>query len=811
MLKNYLKVAVRSIFKHKVYSLINLAGLGIGMALCLLIYQYVTTELSYDSFHSHRDNTYRVVSVLQNDSGEWNNRTSTPMPLGPALAENFPEIRAFTRNANTSEAVVKAGNRCFTERLLYADADMFSIFTFPLISGDSSSALRDKSSVVISEAIALKYFGHKDAMGKIVSIKMGGEFRDFAVAGVAADAPRNSTISFGIVIPIEVVIERWGPPFTTSWGAGVTRTYVQLADGVDPVEFETKFPSFLGNRSGISEDRLSRTRFVLQPLENIHLNPHFEDRNEPTTNPMYLFILSGIGFMLLFIACFNFTNISIGLSSIRLREVGVRKVLGASRVRLIRQFLVESAFLSLLALCVAIALSELMLPLLNNLANADLSSGQLFDWITLPSMMLLLLVVAVMSGAYPALYLSRLNPSQILKGTQKVGGSNMFTRTLIVLQFAVSVFFIICTLFMSKQMSYVQKADLGFNNDQVLVLPVSSSDGQEILGRLKNEIGTHPSVVSISGCRASMGRESDYAFTSAESEGVEIETFVFRIDEAFVPTLQMEMVEGRNISTEYPSDPGRAVIVNEAFVRSAGWDSPLGKPVKLNFPGLGDNDDDILGPRLGKKTGMVVGVVKDFHYLSLHAPILPAVMYTSVNFPVSRIMVRLTDDDIPATIGMLGGLWPEIAPSQPFEYYFLDDDFNRQYADDERWGKVIIYSAILAILISAVGLLGVATLILSRRTKEIGIRKVLGATVSGIVRQVNREFVLLVLIANLLAWPAAHWVISRWLENFAYRVDLSLTSFILAALISMVIALATVSTQAFRAARANPVDSLKYE
>ncbi len=799
MLKNYLKVAIRSIFRHRVYSLINLTGLAVSLAACLLIYQYVSIELSYDSFHENGDDIYRVVPSLRDDSGEWKNYAMSPMPMAPVLAEELPEIRRFTRFTNTSAAVVKVGAKCFTEKLLYADPDMLSMFTFPLNQGDPGMALVDKASVVITESMAKKYFGSDETVGKTVSIKLGGEFRDFTVTGVAADVPHNSTVSFDFLLPFPVIQELWGEPFISSWGAMVTRTYVQLADGTDPASLEEKLPATIARRAGLPDDRLDRLRLAIQPLDDVHLNPGYFNRFEPTINPLYLFVLSGIGFMLLFVACFNFTNISIGLSSVRLKEIGVRKVLGAGRVRLIRQFLAEAMFLSLMALILAVTLAEIILPTFNILTNSHLSAGEIFDWVALPSLLVLLLMVTLLAGAYPALYLSRLDPSRILKGTTRIGGSNLFTRVLIILQFAVSIFFVICTLYMSRQMDFVRKADLGFNADQVLVAPVGASEGRDVLDRLKVELVNNPAIVSMAGSRESMGRESDYAVTVVESEGVEAETFVFRMDENLISTLQMQITQGRNISTEYPSDPGRSVVINEAFANKFGWDDPVGKRIKLGFPGLEDN------------TGEVVGVVRDFHYLSLHSPIEPAVMFTAADFPVTRIMIRMTPDDIPGTVATIGRVWSGVAPTSPFEYYFLDDDFNLQYRLDDRWGRIIVYSAILAIFISAIGLLGVATLTLSRRTKEIGIRKVLGATVSGIVRQVNREFVILVLLANVLAFPAAYYVMSRWMQNFAYRADIGWTVYGVAAALGAVIALTTVSVQAVRAALTNPVDSLRYE
>jgi len=799
MLRSYLKIAGRSLLKLKVYSLINIVGLAIGMALCMLIYQYVKAELTFDSFHVNRDYIYRMVPAMQQDSGDWKNYAMSPMPLGPALLEEFPEVERSVRFTNISEAVVKAGGRCFTERLLGADVDVFEIFDFPLLEGDADRALLGRNSLVLSESAAKKYFGTSTAVGLTVSIKLGGEFRDFLVTGVAADVPRNSTISFDFLVPYSVIEAIYGERFTTNWGGFVTRTYVQLAQGTSSTALEEKLPRFLDERASLPPERMAGLRLWMQPLGDVHLNPAVWNRFEPTTNPLFLYILSGIALMILVVACINFTNILTGLSLTRIKEIGVRKVIGAGRAMLIRQFLVESIFMSLIAFCVAVALAELFLPVFNSLAGSQLMPGDLFDWITLPVGLALLLWVALLAGGYPALFLSHFTPSTILRGAQKLGGSNLLTRILVTAQFTFSVLFIICLSLMSNQIDYVKSQNLGFDEEQVLVLSITGGGGQEILDRLRNAVGSHESVVSIAGGRESLGRESDYAQVSMETEGRESLAFIFRIDENYLATLGIDLVEGRGFSPEYTADATRSILINEAFVREQGWNDPLGKEVTLGFPGLEDN------------TGTVVGVVKDFHFLSLHSPVEPAILHMSPRMGIAKIYVRIKPDNLSETIDLFAGTWATIAPETPFEYYFLDQDFNLQYQLDEKWGRIISYATVFAILISAIGLFGVTTLTLSRRTKEIGIRKVLGATVSGIIVNINKEFAYLVLIANLLAWPIAYYLADRWLQTFAYRADIELTSFVMAAFVSLAIATLTISAQAFRAAIANPVDSLRYE
>jgi len=799
MLSSYLKIAARNLLKLKVYSIINIAGLAIGMALCMLIYQYVKTELTFDSFHDNRDNIYRMVPVMQQDSGEWKNFAMSPMPLGPTLVEEFPEVERFVRFTNLSEAVIKAGGRCFTDGILGADADVLKMFDFPLVEGDEDLALRDKASIVLSESAAKKYFGTTRAIDLTVAVKLGGEFREFRVTGVAADVPRSSTISFDFLLPFEVIKEVYGERFATAWGAMVTRTYVQLVDGTAATTLEDKFPAFLERRASIPPEKLAGMRLWMQPLGDVHLDPSVWNRFEPTTSPLYLYILSAIALMILVVACINFTNILTGLSLTRIKEIGVRKVIGAGRGMLIRQFLVESVFMSLIAFCGAVALAELFLPVFNNLAGSQLVPGDLFDWVTLPVGLGLLLWVALLSGGYPALILSHFEPSTILRGAQKLGGSNVITRILVTAQFSLSVLFIICLTLMSNQIDYVKSQNLGFDEEQVLVLSVTGGGGQEILQRLRSTVGSHESVVSIAGAREGLGREEDYALVLAKTEGTESLAFVFKIDENYLSTLGIELVSGREFSPEYTTDATHSILINEAFVREHKWDSPLGKEVTLGFPGLENN------------TGTVVGVVKDFHYLSLHSPVEPAVLHMSPVMKTAKIYVRIKPGDLSATIDLFRNTWATIAPETPFEYYFLDQDFNQQYRLDEQWGRIVSYATFFAILISAIGLFGVTTLTLNRRTKEIGIRKVLGATVSGIIVNINKEFAYLVLIANLIAWPAAYFVMDRWLQTFAYRVSLGLTPFVMAAMVSLAIAMLTISAQAFRAANANPVDSLRYE
>ncbi len=473
--------------------------------------------------------------------------------------------------------------------------------------------------------------------------------------------------------------------------------------------------------------------------------------------------------------------------------------MGAGRRELVKQFMGESVALTVLAMCIALVLAEVLVPVFNGLANTRLAFDILGNWTILPTLLGLMLLVSVAAGGYPALYLSRFNPAEIIKGSLRVSKPGVFTRSLVVLQFSLSIFFIICTLLMSRQLNHMKNMNLGFEDDQVVIINTGTADGEQALGLLRNELRSEPSIISIAGAGESLGRVSTYMGTMAECADMDAECYVFRIDQNYLSTMGMELTQGRNFSVNFPADPGHSVLVNEAFVDRFGHQSPLGEKVRVPVRALEDN------------IGTIVGVVRDFNYLSLHTDVEPAVLHMSPRYPVSYIAIKIDPENVQQTIGMLRRTWSKIAPDVPFEYYFLDEDFNRQYAAEERWSSIFGYSSFFAILIASLGLLGITMLAVGRRTKEIGIRKVLGATVPGLARLVSKEFLLLVLIANLLAWPAAYYAAARWLENYAYRISIGWEAFAFAGLLALLIALITVSFQAVRTALTNPVDALRYE
>jgi putative ABC transport system permease protein len=605
--------------------------------------------------------------------------------------------------------------------------------------------------------------------------------------------PPFSSISF-------CLMDNLSPQLKDNWGALSTRTYVQVAKGTSPSLLEQKLAGFLETHlRPIFGDDLDRARFHLQPLKDIHLNPRISHRFEPTNNPIYLYMILGIGVFILILACINVTNLALGQASTRIREIGTRKIVGAGRMELVKQFLGESVALTIFAMGIALVLAEILVPVFNELANTELSTDIIGNWTILPTLLGLLLLVSVAAGGYPSLYLSRFNPVDIIKGSVKVGRPSLLIRSLVVLQFSLSIFFIICTLLMSRQLNHMKNMNLGFEDDQVVLVNTGTADGERALELMRNELRSEISIKSIAGAGESLGRVSTYVGTVAECGDMDAECHVFRIDQNYLSTLGMELTGGRNFSADFPADPRHSVLVNESFVDKFGLQSPLGEKVRVPVRALEDN------------IGAIVGVVRDFNYLSLHTDVEPAVLHMSPKYPISYIAMKIDPEDVQQTIGMLRKTWSRIASDVPFEYYFLDEDFNRQYSTEERWSSIFGYSSFFAIFIASLGLLGITTLAVGRRTKEIGIRKVLGATTMGLVRLVSKEFLLLVLIANVVAWPVAYYAASRWLENYAYRINVGWGTFALAGLLALLIALVSVSSQAVRAALTNPVDTLRYE
>jgi putative ABC transport system permease protein len=796
MFKNYLKIALRNLRKQKLYSFINVFGLAVGIAFCALLFLYVQDELTFDDFHEKKDRIFRVYSISYEPDGSVRSTGGVyhPFLLGPALEADLPEIQRFVR-LDDNPNFVRAGGEAFEENVLYADSTFFEVFTFPLQQGDPGTALNGLTSAVISIDAAHKYFGTADAVGKTLSIRLEDRFEDFTVTGVAENVPSNSSIRFDVVIPFANRVTSDLTDCATRWTCSFLFTYVELVPGASVQALETKMPEFWGKYhpdrdANLSEQGLSSYGF--QPIQDVHLNPDFPHGLVAPSRPLYSYILAAIGMGVLLIACINFTTLAIGRSASRGKEIGVRKVVGANRAQLMRQFWGEALLLCLLGLLAGLVLAEAILPAFNTLTGKSLQLDYTGSWATIAALPVILLVTGLVAGSYPALVLSSFKPVDVLKNRLKLSGSNVLTRSMVVLQFALVIFLVMGTLIMLRQLDYVRSKDLGFTREQVVVVPLNGVSGQAALSYFRNELGERPEILGVTGASYSFGPSRGYAISGWTHEGVQHQYFRYDIESAFPTVMGLELLSGRNFNPELASDSSQAIIVNEAFVREVGMDDPIGRAVP-GFPG----------------EPAIIGVVRDFHFEPLHEQVKPAVL--RLGRDLNYILVRVAPHDVPASLGLLQTAWQEVAPGLPFDYAFLDDDLNRFYESEQRWSRIIGYSAFFAILIACLGMFGLAALAVASRTKEIGVRRVLGASVHSLIVLLSAPFAGLVLIAIVLAAPAAYFAARTWLDNFSYRIEIGPGIFLLAGGLALAVALFTVSYQAIKAALADPVKSLRYE
>jgi putative ABC transport system permease protein len=791
MFKNCLKIALRIQKKSKVYSFINIAGLSIGMACCILILLYVRDELGYDKFHNNSDRIARIFSK-EFDNGEWKNDAGTPDLLGPALAKELPEIAGFVRFFHPSwvdKWPVFINGRCFyEENLFFADSSIFEVFTFPLVRGDPVTALKELNSIVLSERTARKYFGQEDPMGKVLTIDNRVEAK---VTGIARNVLQNSHFQFDLLVSFESNPEKWA---LNNWRTHNFYTYVLFQKKSDPTEFENKLAAFVQKHFGDVKNQ----KLAVQPLTDIHLHSRSFQYEMADNNgdAVYVYVLSAAAVFILLIACINFMNLTTARSSGRAKEVGLRKVIGADRPNLIKQFLGESLVFSFLALLLALALVEFLLPLVNHLTGKNISLIQSHPILIGLFFVGLAVLVGILAGSYPAFFLSAFRSTQVMKGSFAAGSRGiLFRRILVVAQFSISIILVVGTLIVSKQLHYCQNKNLGFVKENVVVLPVQDMQARANFQSLKSALLLNPEVINLTGSEAVPGRGVGIRGMLPEGNSWNPRNSLF-VGYDFFETFGIEIKEGRSFSLDFPSDRDDAYIVNEAAVKDFGWNSPLGK--KLIWR----------GDRNGK--GYVIGVIKDFHYKSLHQAIEPLVIQLDPN-SCSYVSIRIKTTDVLETMNSIQKTWQAVNPNRPFEYYFLGQNYDRLYRAEKRTGALFGYFTFLALFISGLGLFGLVSYAVEQRAKEIAVRKVLGASLPSIMSLLSQELVLWVLASNVIAWPVAYYAMNRWLQNFAYRTSIGLGTFILAAASTLIIAFLTVSFQAFRAALANPIHSLRHE
>lgn len=809
MLKNYFKIAIRNLWKNKGFTAINIAGLAIGLACFILIALYVVDELSYDRYNEKADRIYRVDADIKFGGNELKLCVSSD-PMGATLKKDYPQVEEYTRiYSSEGDKLVKKGNEYIDEQhIVYVDSTFFNVFTLPAISGNTKIALDEPNTVVITELTAKKYFSTVDAVGKTIEI----DKKPFKITAVIKDIPQNSHFHFDFMMSMKNVEYGFGNYLSHNF-----QTYIVLRPGTDYKAFEKNFPQVVDkyilpqakqfmNINSMDDfyKAGNMLAYHLMPLTDIHLKSDRFPELDANGNIQYVYIFAVVALFILLIACINFINLSTARSASRAKEVGIRKVLGTERKNLVFQFLTESTLMALISLVVAIGIAYLVLPLFNDIAAKSLTVNSIFSAKIFPFLIALPFLVGIVAGSYPAFFLSKFKPVSVLKGKINAGFKKSYLRSsLVVLQFFTSILLIIGTVVVYKQLNYIQTTNLGFNKDQVLII-----NGYNALGSndeaFKNEVLNMPGVKSgtISGylpVSGSSRNDMSYSRESVQDSKNSLSSQTWRVDYDYINTLGMEIVKGRNFSKDFGSD-STAVIINETAAKVLGYDDPIGKKIYTNY-------QDMNGTR--PVSYNIIGVVKDFHFESLRQNIYPLIMRLDHDNGLASFKVNTAN--IQPLIKQIEAKWKTMAPGMPFSYRFMDDAFDNMYRSEQRVGEVAITFAILAIFIACLGLFGLVTYMAEQRTKEIGVRKVLGATVSNLVTMLSKDFLKLVIIAALIAFPVSWWIMNAWLQDFAYRISIDWWVFLLAGFAALLVALATISFQAIKAALANPVRSLRTE
>jgi len=774
MLKNYFKIALRTLWQHKIYSSINIAGLAVGMAVCILVLLWVQDELNYDRFH---DNTKELYRVVVDHEGTW--WTGSPWALAPTLKRDFPEIQKCSRFYSRT-MVAKYSDNTYYKNGALADEDFLEMFTFPFIRGNSESAFSSVHSVVLTESTAKHMFGSEDPMGKIFLVNNNFQL---SVTGIIRDVPSNSHIQFDFIAPVQLLDENW----INGWSVE-SSSYVLLEKNIQLDELRKKIAGIVMKY----DLRTDTERTVdLQPITRIHL--YNLNGTDPVLN---VYIFSTIALFILSIACINYMNLSTARSGSRAKEICMRKVIGAYKRDILRQFYGESFLATFVAMVLSIGLIFLLLPSFNTLSSKQLSFSIVEDWTSFLSLIGIVLITGFFSGSYPAIVLSSLKPLNLLKGSFKSGSyKSNIRRILVIGQFVITIGLIIMTLMMYKQLQFILNRDLGINKENVVILPLNN-DLQQNYEAFKNELLQNPNIPHVtcaSSIPTSVGNMNP-VYWEGKTEDDYVNFNFVSVDYDYFETFGMEMTDGRVFSREFSTDQTNYIINEEAAKLMDLGESPVDKMFSI-----------------WTYEGNVIGVVKNFHSRSLHNGLVPIVFTMGFSFAKSRIFVRIQDTDKQEAINFIRAKALEFSPGFPFEYSFLDDSIDGMYTTDEQTGTLFKYFSILAISISCLGILGLASFMAEQRTREIGIRKVLGASGNTIVLLLSKEFIVLVAIANLLAWPVAYYFVNRWLQNYAFHANLDILIFIGAAIFAVFIALMTVSWQAFKAASVNPAESLKYE
>jgi putative ABC transport system permease protein len=799
MFKNYLSIAVRNLRQNPLYSAINIFSLAVGLAACVVIYLFVTDEKSFDAFHAKSNDIYRLDEV-QSFPGTNEQKVALNMPgMGPFIAKEFPEVITYSRIWNrTKQLVIRDESRFLIPNVMLVDSTFFDIFDFPVIQGDPSTALDEPYSMMLTRETALRYFKSEDeAMNSTLKYRD----KEYKITGLLEDAPENSHLQFDILVSMTTLTSE-DKTFNDRWGGNFLNTYFLLHRNPDIAGIEARFPDFM-SRHNDNPDINNYYKLYLQRLDDVHLGSmdiEHDYNNYRKFNGTYLEVFYAVGAFILLIAAVNFMNLTTARASHRWKEIGVRKSIGAKKAQLFTQFIFESVLLALFALVFALLLDVVFVPLLNNLIGRQLSLLSLLDttW-ELAATILMTLLLGLLAGIYPSLYMTSFETSKVLKGGSRGEGGSLFRNSLVIVQFGLALAMIVSTLVVVQQLSFMRNADIGFDKDQMLLVDMNGEANQKF-ETIKQELLTHSYILGVTASGQRLGNNfHQWGFKVKADTGVmEITPSNVNVDYDYLKVYGIDVVEGRGFSKDFPTDNGKAFIINESFAKELRLKETVGTQA-----GHGWYHNDSLGT--------IIGVVKDFNFNSLHYKVNTLEMVVHPDWGYDELTVKIDKAHIAEGLDLVKSVWAQHVTSYPFDYSFLDEHFDVLYRSDEQMGSVVMIMAVLAIMISCMGLFGLAAITTEKKTKEIGIRKALGASESQITYLLSRNFAVLVLVSFLLASPVTYWLLQGWLESFAYRVGINPLMFLLGGTIALVIALATISFHTIRSARANPVKALRYE
>jgi putative ABC transport system permease protein len=789
MFRNYLKTAIRNLLQNPVYALINIFGLSIGITCSLLIMIFIKHEISHDKFHDKKDDLYRMVFEFTNQD----TRIISPQmtaPVGPDMVAAFPEVIRSTRLSTYRNGFFSIGEKNYrANQVLYADTSFFNMFTFDLLQGDPLTVLALPYSVVINKETAREMFGDENPVGKTIR---WNNRDDLTITGVVATPPVHSHLRFNSLISFSSLFQ--DPRLYMDWNGGMQYYhYVELTPGYPEEDLEAKLPGFMYDKINYLYEQFgSSIQARLQPITDIHLRSGYAGEIGPVGAMSNIYIFSAIALFILFIACINFMNLTTAKSTRRAREVGMRKVLGAGKDSIIRQFLGESVIMSLIGLVISLILIEILLPEFGRMVSRDLSFYQVSNLDLILGILFFVILIGIIAGSYPSFYISSFKPSAVLKGINTRIGSSRFRNALVLIQFAISIILIISTLVIYSQLGYIRSVDVGYQKENILMLNFSSDDFKAKYEILKVELKNLPGIISCSATSEIPGR----GFTSngyvPEGHDQPIMFNAVDVDYDYINTMGLQIIRGRGFSREFATDRD-AYMINETLQRNLNWDDPIGKTIARN----GDHQ--------------VIGVVKDFHFASLHQEIGPLIFHMRPYMGFDHLLVRYRTDNVSVLVSDIEDAWHRMDANEPFEYQFLDEVYESMYRGEKRMSTMLLYIAVLAIIIACMGLFGLALYNTEQRTKEIGVRKVYGSTVARVVILLTGKFTIWVIIANVLAWPVAFILMKKYMQMYAYKIDFPVWIFFLTAMIAYLIALFTISFQSIKAGSTNPADALRYE